>query len=84
MRFLLTTLLTACLTTLVFSQSSIEEALKRFNKNSVDYITVDELQHLKRPILLDTRKREEFEVSHLKDAVWVGHKSFQIETKWFI
>lgn len=80
MRFSLTILLTACFASLVFSQSSIEGALKKFNKNSVDYITVNELKNIEAPILFDTRKKEEFEISHLKNAVWVGHKSFEIDS----
>jgi len=27
-------------------------------------------------LLLDTRKKEEYEVSHLKNAIWVGYKEF--------
>ena len=31
-------------------------------------------------LLLDAREREEYEVSHLKDALWVGHKKFDPAT----
>jgi len=30
-------------------------------------------------VFLDTRKLEEFEVSHLKNAIWVGYKEFEEE-----
>lgn len=31
-------------------------------------------------LLLDTRSRQEFEVSHLPDAVWVGYEDFSFES----
>lgn len=78
MRFLFTTLITVSIHTFVFTQSTIEDALKKFNKNSVDYITVDQLKKMDSIVLFDTRKKEEFAISHLKDAVWVGYKSFNV------
>lgn len=29
-------------------------------------------------VILDTREREEYDVSHLKNAIWVGYKDFDI------
>jgi rhodanese-related sulfurtransferase len=29
-------------------------------------------------LILDTREREEYEVSHIKDAVWIGYDDFEI------
>ena len=60
-------------------QSKIDKALRNFNNNSVPYIKVDELTQNNEFLLLDTRKKEEFEVSHLKNAVWVGDKEFDID-----
>ncbi len=60
------------------AQKTIEKALERFNKGTVPYITVDELKEHTDFVLLDTRKKEEFEVSHLQNAVWVGYKKFDI------
>ena len=64
----------------VFSQKTIDEALNAFNKESVPYISIEELQNLDQITLLDTRKKEEYNVSHLKNAKWVGHKAFELDS----
>lgn len=64
----------------VFSQKNLDKTLKLFNKETVPYITVQELKVSDSIVLLDTRKWEEFAVSHLKNAKWVGHKEFDIDS----
>ncbi len=59
------------------AQKKLERTLKLLNSGSVPYIYVNELESAQGKIILDTRKREEYEVSHLKDAIWVGYKEFQ-------
>ena len=61
------------------AQSPIEKSLKKFNNESVPYIYIDELD-LSKVAVLDSRKREEYDVSHLKDAIWIGHKEFSIDS----
>ena len=61
----------------VLGQKKIARTLKQLNSESVPYIYVNELNQTTTPILLDTRKQEEYTVSHLKDAIWVGYKSFE-------
>lgn len=57
------------------SQSDIDLLLKKYNTRSVPYISVQELHsHLDDYLILDTRKKEEYEVSHIKGAVWVSEK----------
>lgn len=58
------------------SQETIEKTLQRFNTGSIPYITIDELKQGSDFILLDTRKKEEFQVSHLEEAIWVGFQRF--------
>ena len=65
-------MLTAC------GQPSIESTLDRLNRESVPYISVDELNSSSDQVLLDARTLAEYEVSHLKDAFWAGHKKFDI------
>lgn len=65
-------LLSAC------AQSSIEQALDRYNDESVPYITVADMQNFQNQIILDTREWEEYNVSHLQNAVWVGYDDFKI------
>lgn len=38
-----------------------------------------ELTELSKYQVVDTREKEEFEVSHLKDATWVGYETFTLE-----
>ncbi len=54
---------------------SIDDPLRKYNSETVPYIYVDELhKKLKDYALLDTRKKEEYAVSHLPGAIWVGEK----------
>ncbi len=59
-----------------YSQKTIPEVLKQFNNNSVSYITVNELKAKQNFILLDAREEAEFNVSHIKNAQFVGFDSF--------
>ncbi|TMU55522.1 rhodanese-like domain-containing protein [Flagellimonas algicola] len=61
------------------SQLTIPDILEKFNNKTVEYITVDEAINGDDFIFLDAREREEFEVSHLKNAVWVGYDDFEID-----
>ena len=61
-------------------QKSIEKTLEKMNNGSVDYVTVEELESAEDFLLLDARKKREFEVSHIKNAVWVGYKEFEVDS----
>ena len=65
-------------------QSKIDQALRKFNNNSVPYITAESLTGNTRFLLLDTREKEEFEVSHLENAVWVGNKISDLDRTYNI
>jgi rhodanese-related sulfurtransferase len=60
-------------------QSSIDKTLRKFNKNSVPYITAESLAENIQFMLLDTREQGEFEVSHLANAIWVGNRKFDTD-----
>lgn len=62
-----------------FSQKNLQQLLKKYNTESVPYISISELQKEKGVILLDSREPEEFEVSHLKNAMCVGYDFFNLE-----
>ncbi|MBU2019310.1 MAG: rhodanese-like domain-containing protein [Bacteroidetes bacterium] len=51
--------------------------------NSAPVITreqlIKELDSKKKVVLLDSREKEEFEVSHLPNAKWIGYKDYQFE-----
>ncbi|WP_028283327.1 rhodanese-like domain-containing protein [Olleya marilimosa] len=62
------------------AQDTLDELLKKHNKNSVPYITVQELAMPKTDaIILDAREPKEFEVSHIKNATLVGYDFFDIK-----
>lgn len=64
----------------VYGQRTIEKTLEKFNNQSIPYITAEDLHSKDNITLLDTRKKEEFDVSHLKNALWVGYKKFNIDS----
>ncbi|WP_438961559.1 rhodanese-like domain-containing protein [Nonlabens sp.] len=54
---------------------SIESLLTVYNQKTVPYISVEELKkNYDQFTILDTRKKAEYEVSHLPSAIWVGEK----------
>mgnify|MGYP006147921477 CR=1 FL=1 len=62
-----------------FSQTSIKDLLNKYNDHSVPYIYVEELTKLTTtPFVLDTREKEEYDISHLEHAIQVGFKGFEI------
>ncbi|MDC6389190.1 rhodanese-like domain-containing protein [Maribacter sp. PR1] len=63
----------------VIAQRTIDHTLKILNKESVPYIQPDSLKSNDNQILLDAREIEEFQVSHLQNAIWVGNKEFNPE-----
>lgn len=77
MRFLFSVITILIIVFSSSAQKKLERTLKLLNSGSVPYIYVNELESAQGKIILDTRKREEYEVSHLKDAIWVGYKEFQ-------
>ena len=69
------------LTTLGYSQSTLSGLLKKYNPEAIPYITVEELKQSKNEvILLDTRERNEYNVSHLKNAVFAGYDHFNLDS----
>ncbi|WP_243473000.1 rhodanese-like domain-containing protein [Winogradskyella sp. MH6] len=65
---------------IIFSQESLSELLKKYNNESIPYISVQELAMQKTDaILLDARELKEYEVSHLKDALYVGYDEFNLK-----
>lgn len=59
------------------AQTSIDAILKQYNKGNIPYISVQELnENFKEAVILDAREMNEFKVSHIKNALYVGHKYF--------
>ena len=55
--------------------------LKKLLKHNVPEISVDSLNKIaSEAILLDAREIDEFNVSHLNNAKWVGYKKFSLDS----
>ena len=65
------------------AQNSIDEALQKHNSGSVPYISVEQLKakivNNESLVLLDTRAKAEYEVSHIKNAIRIGYENFDIK-----
>lgn len=63
-----------------FSQNNLSNLLKHHNFHNIPYISVQELAMPKtKAIILDAREIKEFNVSHLKNALFVGYSNFKID-----
>lgn len=64
------------------AQSSLDELLAKYNTHKVPYISVEELRMLKFDtdslLIFDAREKEEYEVSHIKGAQFVGYDNFSL------
>lgn len=55
------------------AQQNMDDLLKKYNNHSIPYISVEALKMKKSDyVLLDTRKKVEYNVSHIPGAIWVG------------
>ena len=50
--------------------------LETMLSKSVTTVSVEHAKKMKNVVFLDTRERQEFEVSHIKNARWVGYDTF--------
>lgn len=63
------------------AQNSVEELLHHYNSKNIPYITVQELAMPKTTVILfDAREENEFNISHLKNSIFIGHKHFSIDS----
>ncbi|MCG9792249.1 rhodanese-like domain-containing protein [Flavobacterium algicola] len=61
------------------AQKKVGPILNLLNSESVPYITTEDLKKSKF-VLLDSREPEEYKVSHIPNAVFVGYGDFKSET----
>ncbi len=65
------------------AQEPLDKLLSKFNSHSIPYISVEELRMQsdnEKIYILDAREQEEFDVSHLKNSVFVGYNDFSAES----
>ena len=60
-------------------QTALDSLLQKENKESIPYITVEELIKKKDIVLLDSREKIEFETSHIENATFVGYDKFKLK-----
>ncbi|MEZ4874238.1 MAG: rhodanese-like domain-containing protein [Flavobacteriaceae bacterium] len=63
----------------IFGQPSLDHLLKTYNTGSIPYLSAQELrmhQLNNSFVILDTREKAEFEVSHIANAQLIGFNSF--------
>ena len=60
-------------------QTALDSLLQKENKESIPYITVEELVKKKNIVLLDSREKIEFETSHIENASFVGYDKFKLK-----
>ncbi len=64
---------------LCIAQKSLDKVLDIYNTHSIPYISVEELRMLQTQgevVILDSRERMEYEVSHIKNAEYIGYTEF--------
>ena len=65
-----------------FPQKSLDKLLKQYNTQSIPYVSVEELRRLQTNdtvLILDSREENEFAVSHINNALFVGFNDFSSE-----
>ncbi len=53
--------------------------LKTLLSHSVNEVSANEADSMPNVVFIDSREKEEYEVSHIKNAVWVGYDDFDIK-----
>jgi rhodanese-related sulfurtransferase len=64
------------------AQQTIQEVLLKYNKQSIPYIYPEMLADIQKDstiVLLDTREIKEYQVSHIKGALYVGYENFNLQ-----
>ena len=66
---------------LSYSQKTVPEVLKKYNNQSIPYVSVNTLAlSNSQSIVLDAREIKEYRVSHIKNAIHVGYDDFDIKS----
>lgn len=74
-------LLLLLITNICVSQDKIADVLAKYNDNTVKYVYPLELLNATNVLYLDAREKTEFDVSHLKNSIYVGFENFDLQ-KW--
>lgn len=80
MKNFLIPIVTLLLVNSLVGQRTIEKKLEKHNNKSIPYISAEKLVSTKNILIFYVRKKEEFNVSHLNNAIWVGYEKFEIDS----
>ena len=72
-------ILSVCCIEGVQAQTDMDKALRTWNQESVPYIHPENLPMPDSILYVDTREKDEYQVSHLPYAKWVGYKDFNAD-----
>ncbi len=61
-----------------FGDRSYKLMLKGLLKHNVPELNIDEAHKQVNPLFLDAREKQEYDVSHIKNAIWIGDKTFNL------
>jgi rhodanese-related sulfurtransferase len=76
------TLLTACAQSgdTRIEKKAYDKMLQKLLSHTVPEVSVSEAKKLENAVFLDTRELEEYQVSHIEDAQFVGYDNFDLST----
>lgn len=83
MRYIINILFMSLLSFSAVAQKKVESSaynlmLKALLSHSVDEVSVAKALKIKDAVYIDSRSKREYEVSHIKDAIWVGYEDFDL------
>jgi rhodanese-related sulfurtransferase len=82
MKFITISIIALFIAVSATAQKALDALLRVSNNESVPYISVEELRRIQGSdsiLILEAREREEFDVSHIASAKYVGYNSFSSE-----
>jgi rhodanese-related sulfurtransferase len=59
--------------------TAFKAVIESMLSKSVPTVSCDDLKKMNNTILLDTRAKREFEVSHIQNAKWIGYDEFNLD-----
>ncbi|WP_025742419.1 rhodanese-like domain-containing protein [Aquimarina pacifica] len=63
------------------AQQTLDQLLDQYTDRSIPYISTERLASIQDSVILfDTREKEEYNVSHLKNAIHIGYNHFKIKS----
>lgn len=57
-----------------------QKRLQWLLRHNVKEVSIAEIKNFKDVVYLDAREKSEYNISHIKNSVWVGYDNFDIET----